>query len=114
MVIGSDAPPEVEEEWSDWYTRNHTPDACKFKGITRGIRYRLVTSETLDINPTPEGKEYPKYLAVYMFENREALKEWDTSPERQYCVDDWTKKWTNRGPNIGWRLYYEPVLTLEK
>ena len=114
MVIGADAPPEVEEEWSEWYSREHTPDACKFKEIRKGVRYRLIDSATLDINPTPEGERYPKYLAVYEFESREALKEWDTSHERQYCVDDWTKKWSNKGPEIRWRLYYEPIFTLQK
>jgi len=114
MVIGSDSPPEVEEEWSEWYNREHTPDALKFKGIRKGVRYRLVDSATLNVTPTPGGERVPKYLAVYEFESREALKEWDTSPERQHCVDEWTKKWSDKGPEIGWRLYYEPILDLRK
>ena len=51
-----DVPPEVEDEWNQWYSTMFVPDFEKVPGCIRGRRFRVVRGE-------------PKYAVVYEFEH---------------------------------------------
>ena len=51
-----DVPPEVEDEWNQWYNTMFIPDFEKAPGCIRGRRFRLVRGE-------------PRYAVVYEFEH---------------------------------------------
>ncbi len=106
MILGTEPPPGLEEEWNQWYTEKHVPDVLKFKGARKATRYK--------ISKEMEG-QYPRYLAVYEFESKEALDEYmTTSPEHFAALDDWNDNWAPKGAEIKWRIYYEPIKTREK
>jgi len=51
-----DVPPEVEDEWNQWYSGMFVPDFEKVPGCVRGRRFRIVRGE-------------PRYAVVYEFEH---------------------------------------------
>ena len=100
LIIGAEGPREAEEEWNKYYNEKHVPDMLKFKGIKKVSRYKKVDdTETA----------YPKYIAVYEFENSRAAEAYKTSPERDAAAKDWadtSKKW---GVETKWRVSYEAI-----
>jgi antibiotic biosynthesis monooxygenase (ABM) superfamily enzyme len=104
MVVGTECPPEVEEEWNRWYSAKHVPDILKFKGIRKATRYKIIDDKG----------EYPKYLAIYEFESPQAAEAWNTSPERDAVMRDFNDNWVTRGAKIEWRVQYEPMKTWQK
>ena len=51
-----DVPPEIDEEFNDWYDTIYVPNYEKVPGVIRGRRYRAVTGT-------------PAYLTLYEFEH---------------------------------------------
>ena len=45
MVMGTQCPPEIEEEFSNWYSNKHVPDILKFKGVKKAARYKIIRPE---------------------------------------------------------------------
>jgi antibiotic biosynthesis monooxygenase (ABM) superfamily enzyme len=60
--------PQREEEFNEWYHREHIPDLLKFKGVVGARRYKAIV---------PEDKF--QYLAVYEFDTEETLQRFLTS-----------------------------------
>ena len=119
MVIGTECSPEWEEEWSNWYNEKHLPDMFKYEGVKRATRYKMrIPAEDDGITPSEKERTgtagYAPYIALYEFENWEAVKGYHTSEMRNEIVEDWNKNWTPRGARIVWRIFYEPIKTWEK
>ncbi len=115
MIVGTECPPESEEEFNNWYSEKHVPGVLKFKGAKKATRYKLAPIRLTDhkLVPITEG-EYPKYLAIYEFENRQAAEAYNTSPEFAANVEDWVNNWAKRGAKLKWRVHYEPIKTWQK
>ena len=105
LVVGTECPPEAEEEWNRWYNAKHVPDVLKFKGVKKATRYKIIGDDK---------GEYPKYLVIYEFESRQAAEAYNTSPEFDALRKDWNDNWAKRGAEIKWRLQYEPIKTWQK
>lgn len=103
MVMGTECPPEIEEAWSRWYTEKHVPDVLKFSGIRNATRYRIRPGQA-KANP-----ECPKYVAIYEYENWQAVEGYNNSPQRQAAVKDWNDNWAPKGARLAWRIYYQPI-----
>ena len=60
-----DIPPEIEDEWNEWYNTVYVPNYEKVPGCIRGRRFKAVRGE-------------PKYLTVYEFQHENVSKgpEW--------------------------------------
>ena len=110
MVIGTDCPPEVAEDWGKWYSETHVPDVFKFKGVIKASRYKIrFTEREIERSAGESVPEYPEYLAIYEFENWQALEDFYGSPEREAAAKDWSENWAPKGTKIKWRVFYEPV-----
>lgn len=61
LTVRTDVDPKVEEEFNDWYNKDHIPALVEVEGINWARRYKIV-----------EGK--PRYLAIYDLENPDVLQ----------------------------------------
>jgi hypothetical protein len=52
LLVTMDPPPNVEEEFNDWYDTEHVPDRLAIEGFESGRRFVAVSG-------------WPKYLALY-------------------------------------------------
>ena len=52
LLVTMDPPPDVEEEFNDWYDTEHIPDRTTIEGFESGRRFVCVSG-------------WPKYLALY-------------------------------------------------
>ena len=99
MMVGTQCPPAVEESFNTWYNEKHIPDVLKFKRIKRAARYKIMGDD--------EG--YPKFLAIYEFESRQAFEEYETSPVRTAAGEDWLRISKETGAEMMWRTKYEAI-----
>ena len=104
QIVGTDCPLEAEEKFNTWYNERHIPDLLKFKKLKRVTRYK---------NLHPDG-EYPKFLTIYEFENRQAFEEYDTSPEQTTAREDWLRISKETGAEVVWRVQYEVIKTWQR
>lgn len=115
MVMGTECPPETEEEWSKWYSEKHVPDVLKFKGIKKATRYKIKRpGHEIRRAAGESSDDYPKYLAIYEFESWQAVEAYNTSPEREVALEDWNRNWANKGARVRWRICYEPIQTWQR
>ena len=73
--------------------------------MKRATRYKVINAE--------EGK-YPKYLAIYEFEDRQAFETYTKSPERAAATQDRMDYGDKRGVEVKWLVYYEAIKTWQK
>jgi len=112
MIVGTECPPDAEEEWNKWYSETHVPDVFKFKGVKKASRYKIRQPGGNIASAAGESlADYPSYLAIYEFENWQKLEAFYASPERDAAAKDWTDTWTDKGAKIKWRVFYEPIGT---
>ena len=103
-VVGTECPPEMEEKFDTWYSERHVPDLLKFKGVKRVTRYR-------GLHP---GGEYPKFLTIYEFNNRQDFEAYYTSPERATAAEDWIKIQKELGASLKWSVQFEVIETWQR
>ncbi len=115
MVVGTECPSEIEEEFSNWYSNKHVPDVLRFKGVKKATRYKILPPEQTIARSTGETPgEYPPYVATYEFEDWKAVENYNHWPERQAILRDWNENWATKGAKIKWRIFYEAIKTWEK
>ena len=100
-IVATQCQPEVEDEFNAWYDDIHIPMLLKYKGITEVTRYKIAR----------ESEEYPKYLAIYKFENKDAYEAYKASPELAAAIEEAEGTWKEGGYEIKWRVQYEPMKT---
>ena len=103
-VIGTAPKPGTEEKFNKWYNEVHIPLALKFEGVTKITRYRQVG----------ENAEYPPYLAIYEFENNEALDAYLKSTEFAAVRENKESTWQDDVYDMKWNVRYEVIQTWEK
>ncbi len=112
-IVGTMCPPETEERFNKWYDEKHIPDLMKFKRMKKVTRYKISGTSTggreipLSITGGKEG--YPRYLAVYEFENFAVFKEYEESPEALAARKDAAKVMEETGFRVFWRVQYESI-----
>ena len=104
MIRGTQCPPEMEEKFDTWYSEKHVPDVLKFKGVKKATRYKIIGND----------KECPKFLAIYEFESRQAVEEYDISAVRDTVYEDWLRISKETGAEMIWRVQYEAVRTWQQ
>ena len=119
MFIGSECPPELEEDWGKWYAEKHIVDFLKIDGIKGAARYKIrIPGEDVGITPTQteltEKASHAPFLAIYDFDSFEAIRGYYTSDARPELVEDWNKNWGATGAKVLWRVFYETIGTWEK
>jgi uncharacterized protein (TIGR02118 family) len=103
-IVASQCQPENEEKFNKWYNEIHIPMLLKVKGLTKVTRYEIVN----------ESEEFPKYLAVYEFENQKAFEAFKTSPELKAAKEEMSETWKGKGFEVKWRVLYRPIKTWER
>lgn len=101
-ILGMECSSEAEEEFNEWYNIKHVPDVLKCNAIKKATRYKLKTTES-------EAPDYPKFLAVYEFENEEKFNEFNNSPELAAAKEDTAKMFQKTGAKLVWRVQYEVI-----
>ena len=103
-VVATQCKPEDEEKFNKWYNEVHIPMIMKFKGVSAVTRYKLPT----------DSEEYPKYLTIYKYDNQEALKASQSSPEMAAVQAEMRETWKDGMFTIKWRVQYEPIKTWKR
>ena len=83
LLVTMDPPPDVEEEFNDWYDTEHVPDRLAIEGFESGRRFVCVSG-------------WPKYLALYDLREIGVL---ESEPYRKLSwgsFSPWTKRILNK------------------
>ena len=103
-MVATQCAPEHEQEFNKWYDEVHIPMLFKFKGMTSVVRYKLSSGPA----------DFPKYLAVYEFEDQKAFDDFSKGPEMAAARAEMNETWKGRAFEIKWRAQYEPLKTWKK
>lgn len=103
-VVATRCQPEVEKKFNTWYDEVHIPLLFKFKGMKKVTRYKILK----------ETEEYPTYLTIYEFENRQAYEAYAKSPELAAGRAEMNETWKGEGWEIKWRVQYETMGTWQR
>jgi hypothetical protein len=76
LIVATDVQKEMEEEFNQWYDKEHIPGLLKVPGVLRAERY-VSTSGS------------PKYFAIYEHED-ESVQE--SEDYKKMVNTEWTKK----------------------
>ena len=98
-IIGTISSPEGEEKFNTWYNEKHIPDLLKLKMIKSVRRFKL------------KGKfsDYPKFLAIYEFENLQQYNKFINSPEVASARKDAEKIFEEVNGKFLWHVQYEEI-----
>jgi hypothetical protein len=80
LLVLTDVPPEIEEEFNRWYDEEHIPERLAVPGFVGATRYRAV-----------EGS--PRYLALYELSDVSVLQ---SEPYLRLLNSDAWTEWTTR------------------
>lgn len=108
MIVGTECPPEIAKEFSEWYSNKHIPDILKFGKIKKAARFQII-SKGISGAKGEGAAQYPQFLATYQYDDWKAVEEYDKWPDRKAILDDWNVNWAPKGAVIKWRIFYEPI-----
>ncbi len=103
-VRGNDCLPEAEEKFNKWLEETHIPMLLETGELQKATRYRRIGDDA----------NFPKYLAIYEFEDRAAFKRYEASQALAAAVADAKSTWAKGGNLPKWRVQYEVISTFEK
>ena len=104
-VGGVDCPPEIEEKFDQWYEEIHIPMLLKTGEFKRVTRFKRIG----------EDPNYPKFLMIYEFEDRQAFERYEKHPAMAEAILEMKHSWPKGGPvQRKWRVQYEVVGMTEK
>ena len=104
LLVEFQCPPEIEKEFNEWHDE-HVSLMLKFPGMKGATRYKR----------NGANEEYPNYLALYEFENEQAFKKYETSPERDVVLKRTDEWWPEGVPyKRGLRATYKAIKTWKK
>jgi len=102
-IRGMDCAPEIEEKFNKWYNEVHIPMLLKSGQVKRATRFARVGDDP----------NYPKYLAIYEFEDKAAFAKYNTSPAMAAVLEEMEQSWPEGGFESKWRAQYEAIKTWE-
>jgi len=100
FVTGNHCSPDQEEKLNNWYNLTHIPMLLESPYLEGVTRYRLV--------PVTDG-DYPGYLTMYKFKNRQALDAWFSGPEGAASREERKQTWADRDFESRWMMVCEPI-----
>jgi antibiotic biosynthesis monooxygenase (ABM) superfamily enzyme len=103
-LVGTECVSGDEVNFNKWYNEVHIPMLLKYKGLKKVTRYKLAGDA---------GGQAP-YLAVYEYDNKEALDGMGKSPEFKAAIDEMTETQKKLKFGIKWAAPYEPLKTWGK
>ena len=106
-IIGMQPTLSTEAVLNRWYVERHIPQELDFPGVLGAARYRRATDEPANDG---FGLPYPRYLAVYFYEDLAAAEAWEASPQRAAAYADVTAFLERTGVSRLWRVRYVPLV----
>ncbi len=104
-VGGVDCPTELEEKFNEWYDKVHIPILLKTGEFKKVTRFKRIG----------EDKNYPKFLMIYEFEDKQAFARYERHPAMAEALVEMKQSWPKGGPvQRKWRVQYEAIGTTEK
>jgi len=98
-LVGTDCKLALESEVAKWYMERHIPMLLDFKRLKEvNFCKRLFDSPG-----------YPKYIAIYKFDNPGAFKAYESSPELAAARKDVAQQWKAGEFEAKWRVQYETM-----
>lgn len=67
-----ECPPEIEDEWNEWYNLEHFANLIRVPGFINGNRY--VRLQEMPLAPGTSSDPVPKYLTFYELQERKVLE----------------------------------------
>ncbi len=104
QIVASQSTPERETEFNRWYTDVHVPMFFGFEGLKKASRYRCIG----------ENGDNAKYLAIYEFDDTEALAAFPESPAFADAVKDFENRKEAAGFEMKWAASYELIKSWER
>ena len=104
-IIGMQPTPPTEAQLNQWYVERHIPQELDYPGVLGAARYRRVTDVPANDG---FGLRYPRYLALYFYEDLAAAEAWEASPQRAAAYADVTAFLERTGVTRLWRVRYVP------
>jgi len=95
-VVGMRCKPDEEARFNKWYDETHIPMLMKFKNLLAVARFKILK----------EKPDYPNYIAIYQFVNRESYEAYEKSLELAEATAERNASWPN-GLDRVWRVQYE-------
>jgi hypothetical protein len=105
-IIGMQPTPSTEALLNQWYVERHIPQELDFPGVLGAARYRRVTDDPVSDG---FGLPYPRYLAMYFYDDLAAAEAWEASPQRAAAYADVTAFLERTGVTRLWRVRYVPL-----
>lgn len=116
-LVATKCTPAVEEEFNKWYDGTHIPMVFESKPLKRVTRYKLapITENDPAVLRASE-TEYPTYLTIYEFKDRQAFEAWYSSPQLAAARAEIKETWGDRIRmyETKWRVLYEPMKTWQR
>lgn len=100
-IRGMDCPPEMEDKFNTWYNEKHIPMLLEIGEIKSVTRFERLSDD----------KEYPKYLAIYEFEDQEAFDRYNNSPQLAVVIEDLKQTFPEGTVVSKWRVQYGAIKT---
>jgi len=97
QIVASQSTSEKEEEFNKWYTDVHVPMFFGFDGLKKAGRYQCIG----------DAGDNAKYLAIYEFEDEEALAAFPKSEAFTEAVKDFEERKEAVGFEMKWAASYE-------
>jgi len=98
FVAGIKVAPEIEEGVNQWYDQTQAPWMLESNQIKRAKRYKLIGGD---------GREYPKYVAIYEFENQQAFEAWHSGAGFAAARARRQAMWPDDVYKVMWNAAYE-------
>ena len=98
--------PAKENEFNDWYTNHHVPFVMRAPLVIAAERYQRIGDD----------QEYPKYLAIYGFENEQTLDDCVKNSVYQEGVRDRRERWPDEEGVFSrqWLVNYKRIARRQK
>lgn len=112
--VASDCAPGLDEKFNRWFDEVHIPLLLKFNKLKNVSRYRLAELRGEAVSRYKPAENWPKYLAIYEFEDLQAVEEYLTSAELDAAREEMQQTWKAGEVEVKWRAHYEHVNTVHR
>lgn len=120
QIAGIRPSPHLKEKVLKHWEETHIPMLLKFRGLKKVTRCNILNPvegypEYLTVLKKLKPVEgYPEYLAISEFDNEQAFRDYENSPELAAATAESRETWKGGGRNLIWRVQYQVTKTLSR
>jgi hypothetical protein len=99
-IVGTNCPRNADEyEFNEWYTNDHMVFVLRSPFVIRAERYQRIGDDG----------NYPKYLAIYRYENERGLEDNRNTFISRLAIPDRRKRWPDDVWDRPWMVSYKLI-----